>query len=114
MSTKVKEYFGRTGEVAYQSMITIDPVIYVAIDVAKYYHKAMLFDLSKKILEQPFTFDISQEGFNRLLEKIKLHASKLKTNSIVVGMEATGHYHETLVEHLRAWLLLNCSTLWII
>lgn len=102
MSKKVKEFVGRTGETAYQFNIALDPVLYVAIDVAKYFHKAMIFDLDKNVLEKPFTFDISRQGFNLLLEKIKQHASKLKTESVVVGMEATGHYHETLVEHLRS------------
>lgn len=79
-----------------------NPVIYVAIDVAKYYHKAMIFDLNKKILAPPFTFDISQTGFNLLLEKIEAQSRRHKTQSVVVGMEATGHYHETIAAHLRA------------
>lgn len=102
MFTKVEEFIGRTGEAAFEATIAIDPVVYVAIDVAKYYHKAMIFDLSKKALEKPFTFDISKEGFSLLLSKISRHAANMKTKSIVVGMEATGHYHETLAEHLRA------------
>jgi len=81
--------------------VIIDSPLYVAIDVAKYYHKAMIFDLDKNIVEPPFGFDISKEGFNKLIEKITVNSKKYKTDSIVVGMEATGHYHETLLEHLR-------------
>lgn len=76
-------------------------VLYVAIDVAKYYHKAIIFDLQKNILEQPFSFNISREGLEILLDKIKFHAEKNKTNSVVVGLEATAHYHENLTEHLK-------------
>lgn len=102
MSTKIKTFIGRTGGMAIKAQVVLDQVIYVAIDVAKYYHKAMIFDLDRNILEQPFTFDISREGFNVLIDKIRTNAQKLNTNSVVIGMEATGHYHETLVEHLRA------------
>jgi len=91
---------GRTP--AFSKTVVIESPLYVAIDVAKYYHKAMMFDLDKNIIEPPFSFDISREGFNKLIEKIAVNSKKLNTDSIVVGMEATGHYHETLVEHLRA------------
>lgn len=76
--------------------------LYVAVDVAKYYHKAMIFDLNKNVLEPAFTFDLSREGFSILREKIAKHADRYRTKSVVIGMEATGHYHETLAEHLRA------------
>jgi transposase len=102
MSRQVKEVTGRFGKPAMFVTATLEASVYVAIDVAKYFHKAMLFDLDKHILEKPFSFDISKQGFNLLLEKIKGHTSRLETTSVVVGMEATGHYHETLVEHLRA------------
>ena len=94
MTTGRKPVFSRT--------VIIESPLYVAIDVAKYYHKAMIFDLDKNIIEPPFGFDISKEGFNKLIDKIDVHSKRLKTESIVVGMEATGHYHETLMEHLKA------------
>ena len=76
--------------------------IYVAIDVAKYFHKAIIFDMNKTILEQPFGFDLSRGGFNQLVSKIEAHTKKQNIKKIVVGLEATGHYHETLVDHLRS------------
>lgn len=102
MSVTVKEFTGRAGRPVLSARITIDPVIYVAIDVAKYYHKAMIFDLNKNVLEPAFTFDLSREGFSLLREKIAKQANRYRTKSVVIGMEATGHYHETLAEHLRA------------
>ncbi len=102
MSIQVKEVKGSQAEPATLIEATLEPVVYVAIDVAKYFHKAIIFDLDKHILEKPFTFDLSREGFSTLLEKVKHHTKQLGTTSVVVGMEATGHYHETLVEHLRA------------
>ena len=102
MSIAVKEFTGRAGQPAFAATIASDPVIYVAIDVAKYYHKAMIFDLNKKVLEPAFTFDLSREGFAILREKITRQTERYRTNAVVIGMEATGHYHETLAEHLRA------------
>jgi transposase len=102
MSGIGKEFTGRTGKTAITATIIIDPVIYVAIDVAKYYHKAMIFDLDKNVLEPAFTFDISKEGFSILLERIAKQTDRYRTKSVVIGMEATGHYHETLAQHLRA------------
>lgn len=76
--------------------------IYVAIDVAKYFHKAIVFDTNKAILEPPFGFDLSKEGFNVLVSKVEKHTKKQNIKKIIVGLEATGHYHETLADHLRA------------
>jgi len=104
MSTKLtrKSFIGRTSQKVHQLAAITDPILYVAIDVAKYFHKAVIFDLSRKILEQPFGFDLSSTGFNKLVEKIELHAEQQKIKQIVIGMEATGHYYESLVEHLKA------------
>lgn len=102
MSTIVKEFVRKVSKPVFEAPITIDPIIYVAVDVAKYYHKAMIFDLNKKVLEPAFTFDLSREGFQVLREKIKKQTDRYQTKSVVIGMEATGHYHESLAEHLRA------------
>ena len=93
-TAKTKPLFSKT--------VIIETPLYVAIDVAKYYHKAMIFDFDRNVIEPPFTFDISREGFNQLMEKIEINSKRTGTNSIVVGMEATGHYNETLLEHLKA------------
>ena len=103
MTTQVKEMTRRrNGRSTFVGTITLPKPLYVAIDVAKYNHKAMIFDLGKNILEPPFAFNITQEGFNKLIDKIRLHKEKSHADSIVVGLEATGHYHEVLVENLRA------------
>ena len=72
----MKEYTGRSGQPVFAATIDIDPVIYVTIDAAKYYHKAMIFDLNKNVLEPLFTFDLSRKVFSILLEKIAKHADR--------------------------------------
>lgn len=102
MSTKIKAFIGRTGGIAIKAQVVLEPVIYVAIDVAKYYHKAIIFDLNRKILEQPFGFDLSKDGFEKLIERIEFHAREQNAKEVAIGLEATGHYYENLAEHLRA------------
>lgn len=101
MSTKVKEHIGSANEVTFKMKVETAAVIYVAIDVAKYYHKAIIFDMNKRILEQPFDFDLSRDGFDKLVEKIEFQVRQQQAKQIAIGLEATGHYHENLVEHLR-------------
>lgn len=84
-----------------EAAIALPVTIYVAIDVAKFYCKAMLFDLSKRVLEKPFDFNIIKSGLDVLSGKIEFWSQKLETKNIVVGLEPTAHYHEPLVEHLR-------------
>ncbi|MFH1684628.1 MAG: IS110 family transposase [Candidatus Margulisiibacteriota bacterium] len=101
--TKVKEVIGKTGKPALRVTTTFDlpPAIYVAIDVAKYYCKAMIFDLKKNVLEKPFDFNITRGGLEILSGKIEYVIQKFKAGNIIVGLEPTAHYHEPLVEHLR-------------
>jgi len=101
MSTKVKEFIGKTGQPAFFAAITLPPTIYVAIDVAKFYCKAIIFDLNKRILEKPFDFNITKNGLELLAGKIDFFAQKFDTRSVVIGLEPTAHYHEPLVEHLK-------------
>jgi len=101
MSTKVKEYIGGTNEVVCQINVAATTTIYVAIDVAKFYCKAMIFNLNKKILEKPFDFNITKRGLDILSGKIDFWTQKLDIRDVVVGLEPTAHYHEPLVEHLK-------------
>lgn len=103
MKTKVKEVIERTGGpgVSDPAANDLPATIYVAIDVAKFYCKAMIFDLGKKVLEKPFDFNITKGGLEVLSGKIEFWSQKLETKDIAVGLEPTAHYHEPLVEHLR-------------
>lgn len=76
-------------------------ILYVPIDVAKYEHKAMIYTLAKEEIEPAFAFNIYEEGMALLRRKVEGAARRVGAKKIVVGLEATGHYHETLVQRLR-------------
>lgn len=78
-----------------------DHILILAIDAAKYTHKAMVSTFYGDVLVNPFEFDASLTGF----EVIKKKLNRLVSNSnheikeIVVGIETTGHYYEDIVRH---------------
>lgn len=73
-------------------------MIYAGIDVAKDKHDCLISDSDGVILVEPFTFSNNHQGFNDLFSKLK-SCSKDFSN-IKVGLEATGHYSNNLLEFL--------------
>ena len=69
---------------------------FVGIDIAKYTHYASIIDSNGIIIEEPFPFDNSNDGFNYLLSKL----NQLTLNDIVIGFESTAHYHLNLMNFL--------------
>lgn len=89
-------------------------MLLVAIDAAKYTHKAMICTFYGDILVKPFEFDASLTGFERVKRVIDSVRSKHEMKEVVVGIETTGHYYEDLVRrchsegfHVR---ILNAAT----
>jgi transposase len=75
-------------------------MIYAGIDVAKDKHDCLIIDSNGKALSKVFTITNNKQGFDELLANLKTHSkdfSKLK-----VGLEATGHYSDNLLEFLIA------------
>ncbi|MDG5790196.1 IS110 family transposase [Evansella sp. AB-P1] len=72
-------------------------LLLVAIDAAKYTHKAILTTFYGDILVKPFEFDASQTGLE--LVKTQIHSVKEEygLTEVIVGIETTGHYYEDLV-----------------
>jgi transposase len=54
---------------------------------------------NKQVVVKPFTFANSRDGWNILLERLKL--LEVSPNLIVIGMEATARYHENLYHELE-------------
>lgn len=46
-------------------------ILLVAVDAAKYIHKAMICTFYGDILVKPFEFDASETGFNKLREAVR-------------------------------------------
>lgn len=77
-------------------------LLLVAVDAAKHTHKALICNYFGHILVQPFEFDGSWTGFERLRDEIELQKNKLGMKKVVVGIETTGHYYEDLVKVSQA------------
>ena len=73
-------------------------MIYVGIDVAKNKHDCYAFNSDGEILIEALTFSNSKEGFNLLLKSIFNFSKDL--NNIKVGLEATGHYSNNILNFL--------------
>jgi transposase len=91
-----------------------DYMLMMAIDAAKYTHKAMICTFYGDVLVKPFEFDASLTGFEKIKEQIQLEKDRQGMKEVVVGIETTGHYYEDLVRrcqsegyHVR---ILNAAT----
>ena len=71
-------------------------VLIVGIDIAKHNHEASVISQNGKVIRKSIRFANSQAGYNKLLDMIRS-----LNDSVVFGMEATGHYWLTLYTHLR-------------
>lgn len=73
-------------------------MIYAGIDVAKDKHDCLIVDSDGVIHFQPFTIPNNRQGFYELLANLKTCESDF--TKIKVGLEATGHYSDNLLEFL--------------
>jgi len=73
-------------------------MIYVGIDVAKDKHDCLISDSDDVILFEPFTISNNSFGFDELFSKLETCSESL--SGIKVGLEATGHYSDNLLEFL--------------
>jgi len=73
-------------------------MIYVGIDVAKDTHDCFIVDSDGVILSEPFTIQNNHIGFDELMAQLAVFTEDL--TGIKVGLEATGHYSDNLLEFL--------------
>lgn len=77
-----------------------DHELIVGIDVAKHKHFArILFPDGRE--SQPFWFCNHRKGFETFLAWLSFHQKRAKCDSIIVGLESTGHYWEPLAFFLE-------------
>lgn len=65
-------------------------MFYAGIDIAKYKHEATIIDSDGKALFDSISFANTKEGCDKLLALFERSGAGLDT--LVIGMEATGHY----------------------
>ena len=72
-------------------------MVYVGIDVAKSKHDCYVINSDGEILIDSFSFPNSSEGFNSLYHSLISFSS---LDKIKVGLEATGHYSNNILNFL--------------
>jgi transposase len=70
-------------------------MFYLGIDVAKRKHTAMILDGQGQVIRRAFSFTNDRSGFGQLLAEIRA-----LPESVIIGLEATGHYWLALYDHL--------------
>src|SRR5699024_3613489 len=65
-------------------------LLLVAIDAAKYTHKAMICTFYGDILVRPFEFDASSTGIAKVRQFIQAEKQRHHMKEVVVGVETTG------------------------
>jgi transposase len=73
-------------------------MIYAGIDVAKEKHDCFIMDSEGEVLVNALTFPNSLEGFNTFFNTLVSFSAS--TENIKVGLEATGHYSNNLLNFL--------------
>ena len=75
-------------------------MICVGIDVAKDKHDCFILSSEGEVLADVFTIPNNAEGFDTLLQTIRRYTRP--TDKIKVGLEATGHYSNNLLNFLTS------------
>ena len=73
-------------------------MIYAGIDVAKDKHICLVTDSDGAVLFEPFVIENNHTGFNEFFQRLTGCSEDLST--IKVGLEATGHFSDNLIEFL--------------
>lgn len=81
--------------------VGVENILILAIDAAKYTHKAMVCNYFGDILVEPFDLDASKSGFEHAKKVVEHTKEKYALKEVVVGVETTGHYYEDLVRLSR-------------
>lgn len=69
---------------------------YIGIDVGKFNHCACIIDSNGEVFVKPFFFANNHEGFTFFLQ----HTKPFTSPRHIVGLEATGHYGDNLINFL--------------
>lgn len=65
-------------------------MLIVAVDIAKRTHEAIIIDGNGTIIQKPFSFKNTSEGFEEFL--LKLNKVSQDKENFIIAMESTSHY----------------------
>ena len=71
----------------------------IGIDIGKNHHEASIVDSSGKLISRSLRFSNTHKGTDKLMEHISKHVNN---ESLVFGMEATGHYWYSIYSFLKS------------
>jgi transposase len=77
-----------------------DEILYVSIDVAKYYHSFMVANFFGDVIIPKSDIPYNNHGINFLRKKVNLAQKQTNAKKVFFGLESTGHYHENLTAAL--------------
>jgi transposase len=75
-------------------------MIYIGIDVAKHKHDCFITNSDGEVLRNVFTITNSMTGFQQLYETILSFEPNPSAQNMRIGLEATGHYSNNLIDFL--------------
>ncbi len=81
--------------------LDLSRVLVLAIDTARDFPKALLFDYFGIVLEKPFFFAVNCNGIFLLHQKVQYWADCVNAQRVFVGIEGTGCYHNAIYEELK-------------
>lgn len=88
-------YMARVRDLAQQRCLV------VPVDVGKHAAMALVADHYGQIVGDPFEFGLTVSGVDMLVSRIADVVGRTGAQSVRVGIEATGHYHQALAASLR-------------
>jgi transposase len=75
--------------------------IIVGIDIAKYDHKARIFDdRGRELTSKAISFTNSAEGFDVLISNINKICLANSKDHVLIGVEPTGHYWFNILHYI--------------
>ena len=72
-------------------------ILGVAIDVAKDFHKGLIFDFNGRILKRPFAIDVFETGYRHFKLTVDRCAKRIQAKRVFIGVELTGSYGQSFV-----------------
>lgn len=73
----------------------------IPIDVGKHSAAALVCDFYGQLLEEPFTFPLTERGVESLFVAVARAEAARDATWVRIGLEEAGHYHRTLLWRLR-------------
>lgn len=78
----------------------VGSMLYVGIDVAKHKHDCFITNSDGEHLKDSFVIENSRKGFDDLISSIKSFEPNPSLDNVKVGLEATGHYSNNIINFL--------------